>query len=163
MTTLDRLLSGVTQSPQKDTREAIESGIEEAMVERLHDHPEDALAPTVDVIEFLEGATQRMWITRYERNPRARKECLEFHGDKCSVCGFDFEKTYGKIGKGYIEVHHLTPLFNYEGECSINPENDLRPVCSNCHSMIHRRDPIYSIEELRNKLVKPVLHQHFHK
>jgi 5-methylcytosine-specific restriction protein A len=26
--------------------------------------------------------------------------------------------------------------------------NDLKPVCPNCHAMLHRRTPPYSIEEL---------------
>jgi len=157
--TLDRILSGVTQSPHRETRDAIEAGIEEVTVEHLHDHPEDALTPAIEaeVIQFLEGVAQKLWITRYERNPKSRKECLALYGYKCSVCGFDFEKTYGEIGKHYIEVHHLIPLSKYEEGRAVNPEHDLRPVCSNCHSIIHRRDPIYSIEELQQEIANAVL------
>ncbi len=29
---------------------------------------------------------------------------------KCCICGFDFEETYGQIGEGFIEVHHIKPV-----------------------------------------------------
>ena len=34
----------------------------------------------------------------------------------------------------------------------VDPIKDLAPLCSNCHSMIHRRNPPYTIEELRTLL-----------
>lgn len=62
---------------------------------------------------------------------------------KCSQCGFDFEETYGEIGKGYIEIHHVKPIFQYEDEETEKTikkalEN-LIPVCANCHRMLHRK------------------------
>jgi predicted HNH restriction endonuclease len=39
-------------------------------------------------------------------------------------------------------VHHLNPISQTEGEHEVDPVNDLIPLCSNCHSMIHRlEDP----------------------
>lgn len=32
------------------------------------------------------------------------------------------------------------------------PIHDLRPVCPNCHAMLHKRNPAYSIEELKGFL-----------
>lgn len=97
---------------------------------------------------FIEGATKTISVNIYERNPQARKACLAAHGHACSVCGFDFEKEYGEIAKGYIHVHHLKQLADIGEEYELNPINDLRPVCPNCHAMLHRRRPPYSIEEL---------------
>lgn len=68
------------------------------------------------------------------------------------MCGFDFEKRYGKIGGGFIHVHHLTPVSEIGKEYVVDPDprNDLRPVCPNCHEMLHsRRGNPLSIEELR--------------
>jgi hypothetical protein len=28
----------------------------------------------------------------------------------CEVCGFDFAASYGEIGVGFIEAHHLVPI-----------------------------------------------------
>lgn len=63
---------------------------------------------------------------------------------------FDFEKTYGELGKGFIHIHHVTPISNRDGRYEIEVENDLFPVCPNCHAMLHRRkDSTLSIEELK--------------
>lgn len=35
---------------------------------------------------------------------------LLIHGTVCQACEFDFEKTYGEIGRDYIEVHYVKPL-----------------------------------------------------
>jgi hypothetical protein len=59
---------------------------------------------------LYEGADTRVVINRYERNPIARKKCLDHYGFSCQVCGFDFKKSYGALAPGYIHVHHLQPL-----------------------------------------------------
>jgi 5-methylcytosine-specific restriction protein A len=99
--------------------------------------------------EYVEGMERTRIQTYYERNPRLRAEALRVHGTKCAVCGFDFSKTYGNLGEGYIEIHHKNPVASYDGEVSVNPETDLVPVCANCHRMIHRRKDPLSVEYLR--------------
>ena len=64
---------------------------------------------------------------------------------------FDFEQTYGEIGKGFIHVHHLTPVSSIGKEYRLNPQTDLVPVCPNCHNMLHRKEPPYTIAELQGK------------
>jgi len=99
---------------------------------------------------FLEGAVKRIAVNAYERNPQARAACLRAHGLSCAVCDFNFASVYGEIGENFIHVHHLKPIALTDSEYTINPVEDLRPVCPNCHAMLHRRKgPIpYSIEEL---------------
>jgi 5-methylcytosine-specific restriction protein A len=46
-------------------------------------------------------------------------------------------------------VHHLLPLKHIKKAYKVDPITDLRPVCPNCHAMIHRREPMLSLEELR--------------
>ncbi|NOX61145.1 MAG: hypothetical protein GXP42_04255 [Chloroflexi bacterium] len=98
---------------------------------------------------FVEGAPRRVTSTTYERNRKARDICINYYGARCSVCGFDFLDFYGKIGKDYIQVHHVKPLSDVGQEYEIDPLQDLRPVCPNCHAMIHRRNPPYTIEEIK--------------
>lgn len=90
-------------------------------------------------------------MNRYERDPNARKACLAHHKAICKVCGFDFERVYGKIGKDFIHVHHLVPMNMRVSEkpYTLDPMNDLVPVCPNCHAMLHKQNPPYTIEELR--------------
>ena len=65
------------------------------------------------------------------------------------ACGFDFETTYGEIGRNFIEVHHVKPLCSLNEEVIIDPMTDLVCLCSNCHRMIHRkRNGILSLPEL---------------
>ena len=99
---------------------------------------------------LFEGAKKQITVNAYERNSQARKECVEHYGTKCSICDFDFEKKFGDIGKGFIHVHHVKPLSEIDKEYKINPVKDLRPVCPNCHVMLHKKIPAYSIEEIRN-------------
>ena len=99
---------------------------------------------------YWEGELGQVTITTHERNINARNKCIQSKGTKCFVCGFDFEKTYGELGKGFIHIHHVTPISNRDGRYEIEVENDLFPVCPNCHAMLHRRkDSILSIEELK--------------
>jgi 5-methylcytosine-specific restriction protein A len=32
----------------------------------------------------------------------------------------------------------------------VDPENNLRPICPNCHAMLHRKHPALKIDEVMN-------------
>ncbi len=98
---------------------------------------------------YKEGDLYRMEVNRYERNPLNRKLCLATKGYDCAICGINFEKVYGVIGKKYIHVHHITPVSQLGPGYIIDPASDLIPVCPNCHAMLHRKNPPYSPEELK--------------
>jgi 5-methylcytosine-specific restriction enzyme A len=99
-----------------------------------------------------EGALKYITVNAYERNQEARKKCIEEYGYTCSVCGFNFEEVYGEIGTRYIHVHHLKPFSEIKEESKVDPINDLRPLCPNCHSMIHKAN--ITIEQLRDAIRK---------
>lgn len=96
-----------------------------------------------------EGLTKTITVNVYERNPLARKRCIEHYGAKCIICDFDFEEKYGKIGKGFIHVHHLVDIATIGKEYEVDYVKDLIPVCPNCHAMLHKKKPAYSIEEMK--------------
>lgn len=104
---------------------------------------------------LVEGALTRITVNAYERNLKARQECIQEHGCQCCICGFDFGVKYGKLAEGYIHVHHLRSLSEIRDEYEVDPVADLRPVCPNCHAVIHRRNPPYSIEEVKSMIHKP--------
>lgn len=108
--------------------------------------------PDEEANKLPEGAKKQITVNAYERNQEARKQCIDIYGYACSVCGFDFEEVYVKIGTGYIHVHHLKPLSEIKEEYKVDPINDLKPVCPNCHSMLHKAN--FSIEQLRDTLRK---------
>ena len=99
-----------------------------------------------------EGAVTRIEVNRYERNPLNRAACIQFHGCRCKVCGFDFTAAYKEIGVGYIVVHHVTPVSQLGTDYVVDPAMDLVPLCPNCHAMVHRRNPPYSVDELKKLL-----------
>ena len=110
---------------------------------------------------YHEGATSRIAINAYEqrkRNRQARDACIQHYGTCCYVCGFSFEATYGEVAEGYIHVHHLVPLSEIREEYEVNPVKDLRPVCPNCHAVIHQRTPPYEPEEVRALVEKHEKH-----
>lgn len=101
--------------------------------------------------EILEGKKVQFFTTKYERNKSNRDLALKIHGFNCSVCDINFEETYGEIGKGFIHIHHIKPLFSLTEEVKIDPVNDLVPVCPNCHAIIHRmKNKVLSIDEMRS-------------
>jgi len=97
---------------------------------------------------YTEGTPNQVTLTKYERNPFARKKCIEYYGLSCVACGFNFEKNYGEIGKGFIHVHHLRQVATVGKKYKVDPIIDLRPVCPNCHSIIHKRKTALAINEI---------------
>ncbi|OQB43693.1 MAG: HNH endonuclease [Candidatus Hydrogenedentes bacterium ADurb.Bin179] len=107
--------------------------------------PDEVLTPTL----YYEGACRRVTVNAYERNPRARKVCIEHYGTKCFICGFDFGTVYGSIGECFIHVHHIVPLSDIGKTYKLDPVLHMRPVCPNCHAMLHRSPKVMSVEELQ--------------
>ena len=100
----------------------------------------------------VEGGAKSVTIKIYERDRGARLKCIHHWGWICFVCQFDFAKTYGELGEGFIHVHHLKPLSEIGDAYDLNPVTDLRPVCPNCHAMLHRKVPALAIEELKIRM-----------
>lgn len=117
--------------------------------------PSPAIA-TKDFPTHNEGARKEMEMERAYRNRAARNDCVAWWGAQCQVCGINFAEDYGELGKDFIEVHHLVPLSTYEGDHEVDPIGDLVPLCSNCHSMIHRGGAApMTLGELREKYRGP--------
>jgi 5-methylcytosine-specific restriction protein A len=108
-----------------------------------------------DEEKCYEGHLREVKVDKYERSSIARQKCIEQYGCKCQICGMDFEAIYGPVGKGFIHVHHLVPLYKIGKEYVVDYKKDLIPVCPNCHAMIHRLDggEEMSVIELREKLI----------
>jgi len=102
--------------------------------------------------EFPEGKVFERMHKVKERNAKvvslAKKRFYDKHQRFfCQVCEFDFEKVYGEIGKEFIEAHHTIPVSELL-PASKTRVKDIALVCSNCHSMLHRRRPWLTMSEL---------------
>ena len=113
-----------------------------------HTFPDDL----TDLQGVIEGAKRQIVVNAYERDPAAKSRCIKRWGCTCVACGFNFGAVYGDLGNGFIHVHHLKPLHTIGEAYVLNPEEDLRPVCPNCHSMLHRNKEVLGIEELQSIL-----------
>jgi hypothetical protein len=54
---------------------------------------------------LIEGAAYTIQINAFERNPEARRRCIEHHGCTCCICGFNFGAVYGNVADGHIHIH----------------------------------------------------------
>jgi 5-methylcytosine-specific restriction endonuclease McrA len=110
--------------------------------------------PTKKSIPSEEGRKLIRTHVTYERKAVNRALAIEKHGTTCAVCTFNFDETFGKdYADGYIQIHHIKPLSEYEGE--VDPETDLVPLCANCHAMAHkRRATVTSVDELKELIKK---------
>lgn len=125
----------------------------------------EAAYPFDDIEEAIEGATLTRMHRAKERSPRLvqakKRDVLRRTGKlECEICGFDFFRTYGERGRGYIECHHVRPL------AALRPGTrtrlaDLALVCANCHCMLHGSRPWPTIEQLETELrISQTIGQH---
>ena len=71
-----------------ELQEAMEEILEEPIAEEIKsEHREN----------FYEGAITQIYVNSYERNRKARNECVRHYGARCMICGFDFEKRMVKL------------------------------------------------------------------
>lgn len=105
-----------------------------------------------DFIGDPEGKKRYALHVTYERSQRNRAEAIRFHGAICICCKFDFNVFYGpEFARDYIEVHHIKSIAETNGP--VNPKTDLIPLCSNCHSMGHRkRGEIIPVDDLKEMI-----------
>ena len=97
-----------------------------------------------------EGRAVQTIGVRYERKKINREACIQLKGSRCHACGFDFAETYGPLGIGYIEIHHVKPIATLGADYRLNIETDLVPLCGNCHAMAHRENPPIPVETLKS-------------
>ncbi len=155
----DFTASGFTSCPSNSSLQGISISVIHHLVLYAASQVKERKSPTVNLSpseqsdgEMSERAQTTAQVSRIKRDAAARERCISMLGATCTVCGFDFERTYGKIGAGFIHVYHLNPLATSDGKRKVNPETDLRPVCPNCNEMLHRQRPSFTIQELQDKI-----------
>ena len=141
-----------------------------ANVTALADFPLDTSAPqfedmgngaevvVIDENIVTEGQLSTRNVTYRTRSRQLRDAAIEHYTKvgkiPCSVCSFDYGLAYVGIGTGYIQIHHLEPI-SYNGETRLALDEavrKVRPLCANCHVMVHRRHPWLSVERVTDLL-----------
>ena len=104
--------------------------------------------------KFEEGATTQVLINRYERDRAAREQCIRHYGAICVACGMSLADRYGSEVSGLIHVHHISPLASIKRTVEIDPVHDLRPVCPNCHAVIHSVREPRTVDQVKEMIRK---------
>jgi 5-methylcytosine-specific restriction protein A len=50
--------------------------------------------------------------------------------------------------EGFIHVHHVKQISKLGPNYKVDAIRDLRPVCANCHAVLHRNEPAYSMGQV---------------
>lgn len=132
-------------------------------IDSLSEIPTNPAVSGDDAVEGEEGGIVMRLHRQRERDRSlvAKKKAWAREHDcyRCEVCEFDYGVTYGSLGEGYIEVHHIKPLHMIEGR-SVTTLSDLALLCANCHRMAHKRRLPLTLDELREArngaAVKPI-------
>jgi hypothetical protein len=152
--TVDETRKLFGNTPRGVVRRIVEKRSEVAvLVEKLQGQPfipEEISQPRL----YVEGAIRQVSVNAYERNRDAVRKCKQYHGACCIICKFDFGSVYGPEFDGFIHVHHLRPLSEIGREYIIDPKKDLKPVCPNCHAVIHHGGKLRDIDEVRRLINK---------
>ena len=87
---------------------------------------------------MTEGEKKHVEYEVAHRSQALRQACIDIYGYQCQCCGMVFSDLYGEeLGGEFIEVHHLTMISKYDESKPDDYVENLVPLCSNCHSMIH--------------------------
>ncbi len=118
-----------------------EGKLDKFLLEKVPSHYRTSM-PTQedDNFEVMEGMPVKK---HREIEDRSRNNAIVLEKKRqskyiCECCDFNFYKTYGELGKEYIECHHIKPLAEYSEEGEEIVLENLAALCANCHRMIHR-------------------------
>lgn len=103
-----------------------------------------------DEKSYIEG--ERRAATATARNPQLRAAAKKKWGLKCYCCGFDFQRFYVNLGRGFAIVHHLQLFEAMNGRKRKATVEDVRVVCANCHYVLHMENPPIDVEDLKQSI-----------
>lgn len=107
-------------------------------------------------IEMQEGSPKLVTHLRRERSLQLRQmkiAAVRSGGGTlaCEACNFAFADQYGVLGDDFCEVHHRVELSR---GTRITGVDQLAILCSNCHRMIHKTNPMISVKNFARQHVR---------
>lgn len=104
--------------------------------------------------DLFDKSVRRLTVPARERDVNALDACVKKYGPVCQACGVKFEDLYGKIGRGFIEIHCQEELAETKTKQADDLYADMVPLCSNCHSVIHLQSPPLTVPELKEIIAR---------
>lgn len=124
------------------------------IIDRKSNNNISKIASEDEESKFPEGKEKFKYHRSLERDSSIAKKAKEVRLDlvgelKCDACSFSFFDTYGELGAGFIEAHHIIPISKLKGERKTTIK-EIALVCSNCHRMLHAGDKLLSVEDIQS-------------
>ncbi|MBP9119665.1 MAG: HNH endonuclease [Ignavibacterium sp.] len=150
--------------------EHLDNGITDSLKKKVSKKIEWLMRSTVSALEIKSNEQavypsfeNRKIVAQHIRRERSKKlaDAIKLRdGFSCRVCDFNFQDTYGEVGRGFAEAHHIIALSKLTNQVHTKPA-DLISVCSNCHRMLHRMEGQMSdFKTLRKRLKNNLLHKY---
>lgn len=109
---------------------------------------EENISKKINDREFKEGELYKSE-TNFRKRNRGLIELKKSQSNyQCEICQMSFKEKYGEIGKNFIIAHHIIPISKSIVSTKTKLD-DIALVCANCHNMLHRNNPPYSILEMK--------------
>lgn len=155
LTAFDKLFESIMAGSSKEQEVKDTPSIEKASKEILPKEisTEKCVVPSAEKVDtevIPDHASDTMQLDYKER---IKKECLDYYGAICDICGFDYGYTYGESYEHYIGVHNVTGVEGDEILPDTDPIKDIIPICHNCHHIIHSKTPPIPVDKMR-KMIK---------
>lgn len=152
--------------PELETRkrDKVESAVDATLANDISEATIDSSAPKYEYQNKPKKKTAPVVMGGHKTYPRDRKTALNALSHAGYVCEID-ENHESFIRKNsnekYTEPHHLIPMsFSDKFEHSLDVEENIVSLCSNCHNQIHygrdARELIEQLYEQRKELLEKV-------
>ena len=113
-----------------------------SFAESAQSHPEMLPNEITEPDEvFEDGAKKLVTVNIYERDPNARRKCIAHWVWRAWSATLTSVELTARLAKEFIHVHHLRAEAEIGEAYELDSVADLRPVCPNCHAMLHRAAP----------------------
>ncbi len=124
----------------------IDSQIEKYLNDLINKNFEDSIETVISDNEGKLLLKKHLYRERSQKLVTMFKQSLSSFN--CCICQFNFEEKYGLMGKEFIEAHHTKPVAILKENETVHVK-DLIAVCSNCHRMLHKKNPPVDWQELK--------------
>ncbi len=129
--------------PELETykRDKVELAVDASLASDVSESNFDALAPKFEYQSTPKKKAAPVIVSGHEAYPRDRRislNALSHAGYECEIDGSHESFIRKNSNVKYTEPHHLIPMsFSAEFEHSLDVEENIVSLCSNCHNQIH--------------------------
>lgn len=161
---LTKKVKSILEAADKETEERLEEQIEDKKFVEEVDHVFRSNIGRKNIANQpkpLKENEKKYYGSKIARDPSVAANALCNADFKCELCPEHKTFIRKSNGKPYTEPHHLIPMkFQKDFNVSIDVENNIVSLCSNCHNLLHYGADFESslklLYEKRKQLLKDI-------